>query len=130
MSGGTIGVAGPEDASDISTIIDWVLANHVGLADPNKVGMVGLSYGGMLALLGAAADPRSECLMRYCPLRPHSKFTPRFRSWGCLSASSVSVVSSTVFVSHTVHAVAARTTPWTIFGVHLSAALQCQALCP
>ncbi|GAA2807411.1 CocE/NonD family hydrolase [Kitasatospora aburaviensis] len=55
-SGGEVDVAGPKDVADISAVIDWALARTP--ADPQRVGMVGLSLGGGLTLLGAAFDPR------------------------------------------------------------------------
>ncbi|MEU6238844.1 CocE/NonD family hydrolase [Kitasatospora sp. NPDC047058] len=59
-SGGEVDVAGPKDVADISTVIDWALANAP--ADPQRVGMVGLSLGGGLTLLGAAFDPRIKAV--------------------------------------------------------------------
>ncbi|MCE4947867.1 acyl esterase [Streptomyces albulus] len=59
-SGGRIDVAGPTDVSDISAVIDWSLAHTPG--DPRRVGMVGLSLGGGLTLLGAAFDPRVKAV--------------------------------------------------------------------
>ncbi|MEV7024246.1 CocE/NonD family hydrolase, partial [Kitasatospora sp. NPDC093558] len=59
-SGGQVDVAGPKDVGDISTVIDWALANTS--ADPDRVGMIGLSLGGGLTLLGAAFDPRIKAV--------------------------------------------------------------------
>ncbi|MFJ3793216.1 CocE/NonD family hydrolase [Kitasatospora sp. NPDC090091] len=59
-SGGEVDVAGPKDVGDISTVIDWALARTP--ADPERVGMVGLSLGGGLTLLGAAFDPRIKAV--------------------------------------------------------------------
>ncbi|MCG6500257.1 CocE/NonD family hydrolase, partial [Kitasatospora sp. A2-31] len=59
-SGGEVDVAGPEDVADISAVIDWALARTP--ADPQRVGMVGLSLGGGLTLLGAAFDPRIKAV--------------------------------------------------------------------
>ncbi|MFJ9845608.1 CocE/NonD family hydrolase [Kitasatospora sp. NPDC101155] len=59
-SGGEVDVAGPKDVADISTVIDWALAHTH--ADPDRVGMVGLSLGGGLTLLGAAFDPRIKAV--------------------------------------------------------------------
>ncbi|MER7753821.1 CocE/NonD family hydrolase [Kitasatospora sp. NPDC097643] len=59
-SGGEVDVAGPKDVADISTVIDWALAHTP--ADPQRVGMVGLSLGGGLTLLGAAFDPRIKAV--------------------------------------------------------------------
>ncbi|MEU4582214.1 CocE/NonD family hydrolase [Kitasatospora aureofaciens] len=59
-SGGEVDVAGPKDVADISTVIDWALAHTP--ADPDRVGMVGLSLGGGLTLLGAAFDARIKAV--------------------------------------------------------------------
>ncbi|MFG3227720.1 CocE/NonD family hydrolase [Kitasatospora sp. NPDC048194] len=59
-SGGQVDVAGPKDVADISTVIDWALAHTA--ADPDRVGMIGLSLGGGLTLLGAAFDPRIKAV--------------------------------------------------------------------
>ncbi|MFJ8621913.1 CocE/NonD family hydrolase [Kitasatospora sp. NPDC093550] len=59
-SGGEVDVAGPKDVGDISTVIDWALARTP--ADPQRIGMVGLSLGGGLTLLGAAFDPRIKAV--------------------------------------------------------------------
>ncbi|MGW2251085.1 CocE/NonD family hydrolase [Kitasatospora sp. NPDC001660] len=59
-SGGQVDVAGPKDVADISTVIDWALAHTP--ADPDRVGMIGLSLGGGLTLLGAAFDPRIKAV--------------------------------------------------------------------
>ncbi|SNQ45682.1 X-Pro dipeptidyl-peptidase domain protein [Frankia canadensis] len=55
-SGGTVDVSGPRDVSDVSDVISWALAHTP--ADPARVGVAGLSYGGGIALLAAAADAR------------------------------------------------------------------------
>jgi predicted acyl esterase len=55
-SGGQINLAGSLDMADISTVIDWALANTN--ADPTRIGSSGISYGGGLSILGAAHDPR------------------------------------------------------------------------
>lgn len=54
--GGEISLAGPADVADVSAVIDWMLQNTH--ADPNRIGASGISYGGGLSLLAAAADPR------------------------------------------------------------------------
>ncbi|WP_310726443.1 alpha/beta fold hydrolase [Streptomyces sp. N2A] len=56
QSGGQIETAGPEDIADASKVIDWALANTP--ADPQKVGMGGVSYGAGISLLAAAFDKR------------------------------------------------------------------------
>jgi predicted acyl esterase len=60
-SGGTIGVAGPDDVADISRVIDWALAETP--SDGGRVGTVGVSYGAGLGLLGAAAEPRIRAVV-------------------------------------------------------------------
>lgn len=56
QSGGQIETAGPEDIADASKVIDWALANTP--ADPQKVGMAGVSYGAGISLLASAFDKR------------------------------------------------------------------------
>ncbi|MGW0466525.1 alpha/beta fold hydrolase [Streptomyces sp. NPDC003027] len=56
QSGGHIETAGPKDVADASKVIDWVLANTP--ADPEKIGMAGVSYGAGISLLAAAHDKR------------------------------------------------------------------------
>jgi predicted acyl esterase len=55
-SGGTINVAGPLDVADVADVVTWALSHTP--ADPQRVGVAGLSYGAGIALLAAAADPR------------------------------------------------------------------------
>ncbi|KJE19593.1 putative acyl esterase [Frankia torreyi] len=55
-SGGTVDVAGPLDVSDVSDVITWA-SKHVAVVG-NRIGVAGLSYGGGIALLAAAADTR------------------------------------------------------------------------
>lgn len=55
-SGGAIEVAGPDDRADASAVIDWALAHTD--ADPERIGMAGISYGGGISLLTAAEDDR------------------------------------------------------------------------
>lgn len=59
-SGGTIDVASPQDVADVSTVIDWLLANTS--ADPSKIGVGGISYGAGLSLLAAAHDSRIKAV--------------------------------------------------------------------
>ncbi|MFI6768928.1 CocE/NonD family hydrolase [Streptomyces sp. NPDC050355] len=56
QSGGQIETAGPQDIADASKVIDWALANTP--ADPQKVGMAGVSYGAGISLLASAFDKR------------------------------------------------------------------------
>lgn len=60
LSGGEIDVAGPKDVADISKVIDWSLANTP--ADPDRVGMAGISYGAGLSVMGAAFDDRVKAV--------------------------------------------------------------------
>jgi dipeptidyl aminopeptidase/acylaminoacyl peptidase len=56
QSGGQIEVAGPPDVADASKVIDWALANTS--ADPQHIGIAGVSYGAGISLLAAAHDRR------------------------------------------------------------------------
>ncbi|MGW1289879.1 CocE/NonD family hydrolase, partial [Streptomyces sp. NPDC002586] len=60
LSGGQIDVGGPTDVADISSVIDWTLAHTE--ADPRRIGMLGLSLGAGMSLLGAAFDPRIKAV--------------------------------------------------------------------
>ncbi|MGV9790736.1 alpha/beta fold hydrolase [Streptomyces sp. NPDC003435] len=60
QSGGEIEVAGPPDMADASKVIDWALANTP--ADPDRVGMAGVSYGAGISLLAAAHDKRIKAV--------------------------------------------------------------------
>ncbi|WP_026360569.1 CocE/NonD family hydrolase [Amycolatopsis nigrescens] len=55
-SGGQTDIAGEEDQADVSTVLDWLIANTS--ADPARIGASGVSLGSGLSLLGAARDPR------------------------------------------------------------------------
>ncbi|WP_406712905.1 MULTISPECIES: alpha/beta fold hydrolase [Streptomyces violaceusniger group] len=61
QSGGRIETAGPPDIADASKVIDWALANTP--ADPDHIGMAGLSYGAGISLLAAGADPRIRAVV-------------------------------------------------------------------
>ncbi|WP_448333572.1 CocE/NonD family hydrolase [Streptomyces sp. DSM 41534] len=61
QSGGRIETAGPPDIADASRVIDWALANTP--ADPDHIGMAGLSYGAGIGLLAAGADPRIKAVV-------------------------------------------------------------------
>ncbi|MGW0883866.1 alpha/beta fold hydrolase [Streptomyces sp. NPDC002671] len=60
QSGGEIEVAGPPDVADASKVIDWALANTP--ADPQHIGMAGVSYGAGISLLAAAHDKRIKAV--------------------------------------------------------------------
>ncbi|WP_432047436.1 CocE/NonD family hydrolase [Streptomyces asiaticus] len=61
QSGGRIETAGPPDIADASKAIDWALAHTP--ADPDHIGMAGLSYGAGISLLAAGADPRIKAVV-------------------------------------------------------------------
>ncbi|MEU0273011.1 alpha/beta fold hydrolase [Streptomyces sp. NPDC006307] len=61
QSGGHIEVAGPPDVADASKVIDWALAHTP--ADPERVGMAGVSYGAGISLLAAAHDERVKAVV-------------------------------------------------------------------
>ncbi|MET9620646.1 alpha/beta fold hydrolase [Streptomyces sp. NPDC006464] len=60
QSGGEIETAGPKDVADASLVIDWALAHTP--ADPEKVGMAGVSYGAGISLLASAHDSRIKAV--------------------------------------------------------------------
>ena len=60
LSGGEVDVAGPKDVADITTVIDWTLEHTP--ADPDRLGMTGVSLGGGLTLMGAAFDSRVKAV--------------------------------------------------------------------
>jgi predicted acyl esterase len=60
-SEGVINTAGPDDMHDISSSVDFMLANYP--VDVNNIGMAGISYGGGLALLGIAHEPRVKTVV-------------------------------------------------------------------
>lgn len=55
-SGGQIETAGPPDIADASTVLDWLIASTS--ADPNRIGLGGVSYGAGISLLAASQDSR------------------------------------------------------------------------
>lgn len=59
-SGGAIDIAAPPTVEDVSALIDWALANT--RADPNRIGVSGISYGAGTSLLAAARDPRIKAV--------------------------------------------------------------------
>ncbi|MEV2200590.1 CocE/NonD family hydrolase [Streptomyces fradiae] len=60
QSEGEIEVAGPKDVADARKVIDWALANTA--ADPELIGMAGVSYGAGISLLTAAQDARVDAV--------------------------------------------------------------------
>ncbi|MEU0371391.1 alpha/beta fold hydrolase [Streptomyces sp. NPDC006283] len=61
QSGGEIETAGPPDIADASKVIDWALVNTP--ADPDRVGMAGVSYGAGISLLASAKDKRIKAVV-------------------------------------------------------------------
>ncbi|MCX4863331.1 prolyl oligopeptidase family serine peptidase [Streptomyces sp. NBC_00257] len=61
LSGGKIEVAGPPDLADVSSVIDWALANTP--SDPDRIGMGGVSYGAGISLLAAGHDKRIKAVV-------------------------------------------------------------------
>ena len=59
-SGGQIDVAGAQTMADVSKVIDWALASTP--ADPDEIGVAGISYGAGQALLAAGMDPRIKAV--------------------------------------------------------------------
>ncbi|MCX4531610.1 prolyl oligopeptidase family serine peptidase [Streptomyces sp. NBC_00841] len=61
LSGGKIEVAGPPDIADVSAVIDWALDRTP--ADPQRIGMGGVSYGAGISLLAAGHDKRIKAVV-------------------------------------------------------------------
>lgn len=59
-SGGLIDTAGPNDMSDLSKVIDYLIANYP--VDPSNIGTGGISYGSGISLIGAALDDRIKAV--------------------------------------------------------------------
>lgn len=59
-SGGLASAASPDDIKDVSVLLDWLEANTN--AHMERVGMAGISYGGGISLLAAAADDRIKAV--------------------------------------------------------------------
>jgi predicted acyl esterase len=59
-SGGVIDTAGPHDISDLSHVIDYLIANYP--VDPEAIGAAGISYGSGIGLIGAAHDSRIKAV--------------------------------------------------------------------
>ncbi|MEV0029780.1 CocE/NonD family hydrolase [Nocardia sp. NPDC050793] len=62
-SEGELTVAGPEDIRDGRKVIDWALDNSDLDADPDRIGMVGISYGSGISQLVANEDPRVKAVV-------------------------------------------------------------------
>ena len=61
VSGGLVDVAGPKSQKDVSSVIDWMVANTQ--ADGDKVGIAGISYGAGLGMIVAGLDPRVKAVV-------------------------------------------------------------------
>lgn len=59
-SGGVIDISGPDTVADVSSVIDWA-GKHT-KADLQRVGALGISYGGGTSLLAAAQDARIDAV--------------------------------------------------------------------
>ncbi|EWC62236.1 putative ABC transporter ATP-binding protein [Actinokineospora spheciospongiae] len=59
-SGGEVQVAGRQDLTDVSDVIDWGLANTE--SDPNRIGVAGVSYGAGIGVLASGTDPRIKAV--------------------------------------------------------------------
>src|SRR6266508_3580003 len=59
-SGGQIDTGGPKDVSDVSAVLDWLTAHTT--ADPDRIGVSGVSYGSGIALIAAGFDPRIKAV--------------------------------------------------------------------
>lgn len=57
---GAIDIAGPATIADVSTVIDWALANTP--SDAGAIGISGISYGAGSSLLAAERDPRIKAV--------------------------------------------------------------------
>ncbi|MET8778946.1 CocE/NonD family hydrolase [Nocardia sp. NPDC004654] len=62
-SDGKLTVAGPEDIADGRKVIDWALANSGLDADPDRIGMLGISYGSGISQLVANEDQRVKAVV-------------------------------------------------------------------
>lgn len=60
LSQGEISMAGIDDQNDVQNAITWVIQNTN--ADPTRIGLSGISYGGGLSLLGSSVDIRVKSL--------------------------------------------------------------------
>lgn len=85
-SGGLINVAGPEDMSDLSKGIDFLLSNAP--VDPTNIGIAGISYGAGISLLGLSKEPRIKTAVAMSgwgslPDSLYGNQTPRL-VWGLL----------------------------------------------
>ncbi|WP_216825012.1 alpha/beta fold hydrolase [Agarilytica rhodophyticola] len=89
-SGGEVNVAGEKDIKDLSSIIDWLIANYP--IDSQNIGISGISYGSGISLMGLAKEPRIKtavAMSTWASLTDalYQQQTPRF-FWGFLLVSS------------------------------------------
>eukprot|EP00906_Rhabdomonas_costata_P035542 RCo049932 len=63
FSGGLVDIGGYLDRKDITSIVDWVLTNYDGVVNASAVGMLGISYGAVQSVLGAAFEPRIKAVV-------------------------------------------------------------------
>ncbi len=61
LSGGEVNVGGPLDMADIHRIVDWLVQRSD--CDQSKIAISGISYGGGLALVAAAHEPRIKTVV-------------------------------------------------------------------
>ncbi|WP_299496603.1 alpha/beta fold hydrolase [uncultured Shewanella sp.] len=59
-SEGTVDTAGPNDISDLTQVIDYLIEQYP--VNPQAIGCAGISYGSGICLLGAAQDPRIKAV--------------------------------------------------------------------
>ncbi len=64
-SGGDWITLGRDDVRDLSAVLDYVVENHD--VDPARIGVIGPSYGGAMAILLAAADERVKAVIADSP---------------------------------------------------------------
>lgn len=60
-STGQVDFAAAKTQQDARTVLDWTLAHTP--ADPSRIGMAGVSYGGGISLLSAEHDPRVKAVV-------------------------------------------------------------------
>jgi len=89
-SDGQVNVAGDKDVTDVSALIDWLLANTP--VDANNIGISGISYGSGISLLALAKEPRLKTAVAMSTWGSlgeslYQEQTPRM-FWGFLLVSS------------------------------------------
>ena len=71
----------PDYEQAIITIIDWFEINNTFNIDVERIGVIGLSFGGLYSIIAAALDPRIDCVISnggyaYFPPLSHIKKLP------------------------------------------------------